>query len=214
MYAENHITSELREKIRYSALLNSDTVQFTWGIWRYVAGGIIEEAKYFYDTATIGPYTFPEFYGWVPEFYSKKPCPPKSLLYKYMLELNGVLACIFVNNSYVARIFTDRIEYIDIEGKDDRDVKLFSTPLEQLPLANIGWVKTVVKCFSVAMLPFALHMDITNNTAYVGNGKWVPIVGSPMYYMDIDFPLYKQLLTQSNAVGVYHDLSDDQDKFI
>lgn len=214
MEEQTLVTKELAASVRYHRLNNSDTDRKTWGIWRYVPGGVIEEEKYSYDTNTIGPYTFPEEFGYVEEFYSKVATPPKRLLYKYMLELNCVLACIFVNNSFVARVMTDRIEYIDLEDKSARDVRMFSTPLEQKCLVDIGWVKTKVKDFSACTLPHKLHMDLSNNQAYIGNGQWVPVPGNPQFFMEIDFPLYKQLLEHPTAVAVYRDLNDGETKYL
>lgn len=214
MNAQSYVTQELIQKIHYNPLYGQDVIPKTWGIWRHASGGIVEESEYYYGSGMIGPYKFVEPYTWVSEYYSKKPTPPKSLLYKYLLELNSALACIFVNNTYVCRVFSDRLEYIEIAKPMQRDVRILDVPIEQFPVVNIGWVKTKVRCYSVPTLPWVLHMDITNNMAYMGGSSWLKIEGNPKFFTDIDFPLYKQLLEQRNAEGVYVDLSTGNPVFI
>lgn len=192
-------------------LYNQDTVPKTWGVWRWQVDGVVTPDEYHYDTQTLGPYKFPEFYGWVKEFYTKKSAPPTRILYKYLYDSQAAVACLFVNNSYVARVYTDCIEYIDLDKPTLVDVRYFEEGLiGEKYLMNIGYVKTPLSTFVVAQNPWSLQYDVDTKKAYIPRQGWVSIKGNPEVQYNMPFDYYKALLTRDGVNAVYHDLDTDE----
>lgn len=196
-------------------LYNQDVIPKTWGLWRWSAGGVITAEEYKYDTRTLGPYTFEEFYGWHQYYYSSKPAPPTKLLYKYLLESNEALACIFVNNSYVARIRSDSIEYVDLDDPTSVSIQYYDEEISGVKyLMNIGYVKTPVQCYVVPMRPWKLEYDIEKQQAYLPKKGWVTLKCVPKVQFNMEFSEYKKLLGMDNANAVYQSLDTDDILYI
>lgn len=188
-------------------MYNSASYNRTVALWRYCPGGIIETDYYDYTTCKLGPYTFADNYGYVKEFYVDKATPPVHLLYEALINSREAVAAFFANNTYVCLVYPDSLYYRDIESGETFNYHKGSNFIKTKDMVNIGWVKTYVLCQEAAHVPYYLQVEISSLKAYLGNGRWS---SEPIFDMSVanpDFSLYKKLLTNSDAVAVYTEMS-------
>ena len=193
-----------------TTLSGSKAYNLTAGLWRYGAGGILEEGMYSYDTNTLGPYTFKDPYGYGADFYVNKPAPPVRLLYRTMQETSTALAAYFVNNTYIGLLFEDGVKYLGI-NEEYMDFIPHKKPLiGAKQVIDVGVVKTYLICPDVPRVAYKLQMDLDTGMIYLGKGKWVLPPTFPKLDADFNFSLYKKLLENLDACAVMLDSSGNE----
>lgn len=162
-------------------------------MYKYHTQGYAIPAYFDWDSYTIGPYRVFSEYSYSEDYHTTVAEPNKHWLYKCMSDDDNVIACFFVNASYVCCLLKDgKYYYYDLsEGitiwasnrwsgyKDD------SVP--------VGFEKTRYKCQSVFMPPARVLYSAKRRAINV-SGKWIPVNDDIDEVGDLDVSLYSRLI--------------------
>lgn len=136
--------------------------------------GYAIQASFDWDTMTIGPYHVDSEYKYSNEFHVSVAEPSKHWLYKCMFDDPTVIACFFVNATYVCCLKSNgRYYYYDIEQRLILHPKNFwDGYLDDCVL--VGYQKTRYNCQST-YTPVAGVIYSPKRRAINVSGRWIPV---------------------------------------
>ena len=160
--------------------------------------GYVIPAFFNWDENIIGPYEFESEFGYSEEYHYGVAEPNKHWLYKAMSEDSSVVACFFVNASYVCCMKADgTYYYIDL----DTGLSVISSKKWQgyhLSCAPVGYQKTAYKCQSVYLPPAAVLYSTRRKELNV-NGVWKPVHDELDIGCDLPLSMYSELVHSDHS---------------
>lgn len=164
------------------------------GLYKHHLQGYAIPAYFDWDTNTIGPYHVVSEYKYSEDYHTSIAEPNKRWLYKCMVEDPNVIACFFVNASYVCCLLVSgRYYYYSIDGTRLIEYAKNKWNYNKPDYFTIGYERTCYYCQSICMPPAQVVYSPSRMAVNV-SGTWIAVneVIEPVDYLNVQ--LYSRLI--------------------
>lgn len=173
------------------------------------SGSVIVQSSYNYEEHSIGPYSVPVDFNYVPTGGTENAIPMYRL-YEELLANDRAIAVFNLNNLCICVLYPDSLIQVSI-GKNAKEYDLqqwrFRQPIITPQLEHVGFIATYQDCLAVTQAPY--HLTVNKmGTLSDGFGKLTfNALRNPPY------SLYKELVA-NGAGAVLFDVDKQRPVFL